>query len=135
MIIFVVALQFSHFKNISTATPLLYFFYFLFAFLSARTTNTSQDQTLTPHGKRMASLPLDPIFSHLLLKSESFGCVAEALTAVSLLSSDNIFLHPHREEEKQAAAQAHKHFASKDGDLPTLLQVYNAWLKVNKCDI
>lgn len=79
----------------------------------------------------MASLPLDPVFSHLLLRSEAAGCVAEALTAVSLLSSDNIFLHPHREAEKAAAAQAHRHFASKDGDLPTLLQVYNAWVKVS----
>jgi len=75
---------------------------------------------------------LDPVFSHLLLNAESFGCVAEALTAVSLLSSDNVFLHPNKEGEKQAAAQAHRHFASKDGDLPTLLQVYNAWIKANK---
>lgn len=87
---------------------------------------------LTAHGQKMASLPLDPVFSHLLLKAESCGCVAEALTAVSLLSSDNIFLHPNKEGEKQAAAQAHRHFASKDGDLPTLLQVYNAWVKANK---
>lgn len=80
----------------------------------------------------MASLPLDPIFSHLLLRSEAAGCVAEALTAVSLLSSENIFLHPSRDAEKQAAAQAHRHFASQHGDLVTQLQVYSAWLKVQK---
>jgi HrpA-like RNA helicase len=51
-----------------------------------------KDQALTPHGKQMASLPLEPTFAHLLLKSQSLGCVAEALTAVSLLSADNIFL-------------------------------------------
>jgi HrpA-like RNA helicase len=78
----------------------------------------------------MASLPLDPVFSHLLLRSEAAGCVAEALTAVSLLSSENVFLHPNKDAEKQAASQAHRHFASKDGDLTTLLQVYSAWLKV-----
>jgi HrpA-like RNA helicase len=92
--------------------------------------DASQDQTLTEHGRRMASLPLDPVFSHLLLRSEAAGCVAEALTAVSLLSSENIFLHPSRDAEKQAAAQAHKHFASQYGDLVTQLQVYGAWLKV-----
>jgi HrpA-like RNA helicase len=78
----------------------------------------------------MAALPLDPLFSHLLLRAQACGCVAEALTAVSLLSSDHVFLHPHRDEERAAAAQAHRHFASKDGDLPTQLSVYNAWIKV-----
>ena len=75
-------------------------------------------------------LPLDPLFSHLLLKSAEFKCVGEALTAVSILSSDNLFLQPHRDEEKRAAAQAHRSFASKDGDLVTLLHIYYAWLKV-----
>lgn len=78
----------------------------------------------------MALLPLDPLFSHLLLKAEEFQCVDEALTAVSILSSDNLFLQPHRDDEKRAACQAHRSFASKDGDLVTLLQIYNKWLKV-----
>ena len=78
----------------------------------------------------MALLPLDPLFSNLLLKAEEFKCVGEALTAVSILSADNLFLQPHRDDEKRAACQAHRSFASKDGDLVTLLQIYNAWLKV-----
>ena len=91
-----------------------------------------QDQTLTEHGQKMASLPLEPTYAHLLLRSAQLGCVSEALTAVSLLSSDNIFLQPHRDDEKRAAAQAHRNFASKDGDLPTLLNIYTSWLKANK---
>lgn len=78
----------------------------------------------------MASLPLDPTFAHLLLRSHDLGCVSEALTAVSLLSSDNIFLQPHRDEEKRVAGQAHRNFASRDGDLPTLVNIYASWLKV-----
>jgi len=78
----------------------------------------------------MALLPLDPLFANLLLMSEDFKCVSEALTAVSILSADNLFLQPHRDDEKRAAAQAHRSFADKDGDLVTLLQIYNAWLKV-----
>eukprot|EP00600_Ochromonadales_sp_CCMP1393_P018471 CAMPEP_0175037396 /NCGR_PEP_ID=MMETSP0005-20121125/24336_1 /TAXON_ID=420556 /ORGANISM="Ochromonas sp., Strain CCMP1393" /LENGTH=531 /DNA_ID=CAMNT_0016298729 /DNA_START=3 /DNA_END=1598 /DNA_ORIENTATION=- len=91
-----------------------------------------QGPQLTPHGQQMASLPLDPVFSHFLLKSQALGCVAEALIAVSLLSSDTLFLQPHREAEKAAAAQAHRYFASKDGDLPTLLKIYHAWCKAKK---
>ena len=51
-----------------------------------------KDQSLTPHGEKMAGLPLDPTFSHLLLKSYELRCVAEVVTAVSLLSSDAVFL-------------------------------------------
>ena len=40
----------------------------------------------------MANLPLDPIFAHLLLKSHELRCVSEVVTAVSLLSADNVFL-------------------------------------------
>lgn len=78
----------------------------------------------------MANLPLDPVYAHLLLRSHELGCVTEALTAVSLLSSDNVFLQPPREEEKRAAGLAHKNFASRDGDLATLVHIYNSWLKV-----
>jgi hypothetical protein len=60
--------------------------------------------------------------------------VAEVLIAVSMLSSDNVFLQPHREEEKRAAAIIHRRLASKDGDLPTLVEVFETWVKVS-CDI
>lgn len=90
-----------------------------------------RQQELTPHGRNMASLPLNPNFAHLLLKSIDLKCVSEALTAVSLLSAENVFLQPHREEEKKAAAQAHRNFATKDGDLPTLINIYQSWLKVS----
>ncbi len=86
---------------------------------------------MTAHGQQMASLPLTPNFAHLLLKSVELHCVSEALTAVSLLSAENVFLQPHREEEKRAAALAHRNFASKDGDMPTLINIYLAWLKVS----
>ena len=59
-------------------------------------------------------------------------CVAEALTAVSVLSSENIFLQPHREQEKIHAAQVHKHFLIRDGDLPTLIHIYELWCKAKK---
>lgn len=56
--------------------------------------------------------------------------MGEALTAVSILSADNLFLQPHRDDEKHAACRLHRSFASKDGDLVTLLLIYNSWLKV-----
>ena len=91
-----------------------------------------KDQTLSPHGHKMAKLPLDPIFANLLLHSIRFGCIAEILTAVSLLSTDNIFIIPHREEEKKFASHSHRRFASKDGDLPTLVSIYDAWISAKQ---
>jgi HrpA-like RNA helicase len=87
---------------------------------------------LTDFGKGMAKLPLDPTYAALLLKSQEFGCVAEVLTTVAMLSSDNIFVYPHREKDKAQASNAHKLFSSPDGDLLTLVTVYRHWMKVNQ---
>ena len=48
---------------------------------------------------------------------------------MSLLSSDNLFIHPSKEEYKEAALRAHRSFFSKDGDISTLLNIYKAWNK------
>eukprot|EP00956_Cyclotella_meneghiniana_P026173 scaffold55934_cov25-Cyclotella_meneghiniana.AAC.1 len=87
---------------------------------------------LTPKGKRMSKLPLDPVFANLLLESEKLECVSEVLTVVGMLSAENIFFRPSRGSEASdgltaKGAAAHKRFASYEGDLPSLLKVYNAW--------
>lgn len=89
---------------------------------------------LTVYGKEMSQLPLDPIYANLLLQSSKFECVAEILTVVAMLSAENIFYHPGRGGDDQGGlaargAAAHRRFASYEGDLPTLLNVYNAWRK------
>lgn len=80
---------------------------------------------LTDHGRRLASLPLDPTFGNLLLQSEKYACTKEILTAVSVLSAENIFYRPSALAQK--AAIAHRRFASYEGDLSTFLRVYDAW--------
>jgi HrpA-like RNA helicase len=86
-----------------------------------------KQQGLTPHGKNMAQLPLFPQLSHLLLKSVEHGCVSEALTAVSLLSSESVFQQPFEEEAKAKAERAKRNFSTKEGDLLTLVNVYEKW--------
>lgn len=87
-----------------------------------------KSMNLTSHGRNMSCLPLDPQYAHLLLKSQDYGCVSEMLTAVSILSSESLYLQPHQEHHKRAAALCHRRFASKDGDLPTLVSIYNSWI-------
>lgn len=84
---------------------------------------------LTTRGRHMASLPLDPVYARLVLLSaeERFECAKEILVIVSMLSTENVFLQPHKDEEKATAAQVHKRYASRDGDLATLLNIYTAW--------
>lgn len=91
---------------------------------------------LTTYGKEMAKLPLDPTFAHLLLQSPKYECTAEMLTAISMLSAENIFYRPGGSGVSEdssglsaKAAAAHKRFASYEGDIPTMLTVYNCWRK------
>lgn len=92
--------------------------------------------SLTDHGKKMAKLPLDPSFAHLLLQSPHYGCVSEMLSVVAMLSTENVFYRPtsgNAETDKggiaSKAAAAHRRFASYEGDIPTLLSIYEAWRK------
>lgn len=90
---------------------------------------------LTAYGKEMSQLPLDPIYAHLLLQSAKFECVSEILTVVAMLSAENIFYRPGGRGGEEIGglaargAAAHRRFASYEGDLPSLLNVYNAWRK------
>ena len=87
---------------------------------------------LTAYGKKMSQLPLDPVYAHLLLQSAKFDCVSEILTVVAMLSTENIFYGRGRDDSGgigARAAAAHRRFASYEGDLPTILNVYNAWRK------
>lgn len=90
---------------------------------------------LTPYGKSMAKLPLDPTFAHFLLQGPKYECTSEVLTAISMLSAENIFFRPGGGDVKDEsgltakAAAAHKRFMSYEGDLPTMLNVYSYWRK------
>ena len=91
-----------------------------------------EHMSLTDHGKLMAKIPVDPIYAHLLLQSTKYGCTSEMLTVVSMLSAENIMYRPGGNSESglsAKAASAHRRFASYEGDLPTLLNVYQAWRK------
>jgi len=96
----------------------------------------TENMELSNHGKKMARLPVDPIYAHLLLQSPKYGCTHEMLTAVAMLSAENVLFRPGGGGGDQGsgslahkAAQAHRRFASWEGDLPTLLNIYESWRK------
>ena len=50
------------------------------------------DKSLTELGRRMADLPVHPIWARLLLMSRQFSCLSETLTLVAVASSDNLWV-------------------------------------------
>lgn len=80
-------------------------------------------------GKRLARLPVDPMFGRCLIVSANLNCSMEMLIVVAMVSCDMIvFLMPR--EKREEAVSAHKQFLSILGDHCTLLNVYAAWKAV-----
>ena len=54
----------------------------------------SDEGELTKVGAMMSEFPLDPILAKVVISSESFKCVNEAITIVAMLNAPNVFLRP-----------------------------------------
>lgn len=80
---------------------------------------------LTKLGTEMSKLPLQPSLSKILLKSVEFGCSAEMLIIVSMLSISQIFQRP-KGREKESDKERSRFFIAGSDHL-TLLNVYLQW--------
>ncbi|CAO3594172.1 unnamed protein product [Absidia cylindrospora] len=89
------------------------------------------DGELTPLGDVMASFPLDPQLSKMLIESPKYRCSNEILSIAALLSVPQIFMRPN--EARKQADEAKAEFAHADGDHLTLLNAYHAY-KQNEDD-
>lgn len=85
---------------------------------------------LTPVGRKMIKFPLDPRFAKILLTAPQFGCLEEALTVVSLLSSESILLSPPSKREQ--AENMRQKFCSAYGDHITLLNIFREFNNVGQ---
>ncbi|KAK9460683.1 helicase [Lipomyces oligophaga] len=80
---------------------------------------------LTGLGVKMASFPMEPSLSKLLIMSVEYECVEEMLTIVSMLSVPNVFYRPKERQEESDAAR--EKFFVPESDHLTLLHVYSLW--------
>lgn len=78
---------------------------------------------LTPLGKRLARLPVDPRLGRMLLASADEGCVSEVLTLVSALSVQDPRERPF--EKRQAADEQHAEFNHENSDFMAWLNLWN----------
>ena len=87
---------------------------------------------LTPHGNAMSLLPTGVEWAHMIVKSATkYGgnkVTSDVLTATAMAGVENVWVKPKDGEEKQKdAAGAHGRFRCHEGDVPTLVNLYNLW--------
>jgi ATP-dependent helicase HrpA len=79
--------------------------------------------SLTPRGRKMASLPIDPRFSRMLLAAAETGCLAELLVISSALSVQDPRERP--VEKQQAADEQHRRFQDERSDFVAWINLWN----------
>ena len=78
---------------------------------------------LTPVGKRLARLPVDPRLGRMVLEAERHGCVREVLVIAAALSIQDPRERP--EEHRQQADELHRRFAVPGSDLLSLVALWD----------
>ncbi|MEO6121322.1 MAG: ATP-dependent RNA helicase HrpA [Acidimicrobiales bacterium] len=78
---------------------------------------------LTPLGRRLARLPLDPRLGRMVLESDAQGCVREVMVIAAGLSIQDPRERP--AESRQAADEMHRRFADPDSDFLAYLKLWD----------
>ena len=87
---------------------------------------------LTPLGRRLARLPVDPRLGRMLLAAADEGCVADVLTIVSALSVQDPRERPF--DKRQAADELHAEFHDETSDFLAWLNLWN-FVTVQKANL
>ena len=82
-------------------------------------------QRLTPLGKRLARLPVDPRLARMLLAAHENRCLSEVLVIVAVLESADPRERPM--DQRQAADEKHALFADKRSDFLAFLNLWTAY--------
>ena len=80
--------------------------------------------SLTPMGRTMARLPMDPKLSRILIQAAETGCLKEAVVITTALTVSDIRQRP--ADKAQAADQKHALFKDPTSDFITLLNIWQA---------
>ncbi len=90
--------------------------------LGAIQTASNGHQQLTPLGRQLAQLPVDPRLARMVLQAQKSGCVRELMIITSALSIQDPRERP--VDKQQASDEKHRRFADKDSDF---LAFVNLW--------
>lgn len=78
---------------------------------------------LTPSGRQLAQLPVDPRLARMVLEAQKYGCVREVMIIVAALSIQDPRERP--VEKQQAADEKHRRFADKESDFNAFVNLWN----------
>ncbi len=78
---------------------------------------------LTPLGRDLARLPVDPRLARMVLAAREHGCVTEVMVITAALSIQDPRERP--QDKQQAAAEMHRRFADKDSDFMAYINLWN----------
>ena len=78
---------------------------------------------LTPLGRTIARLPIDPRLARMLVEADRSGCLADAIITVAALSIQDPRERPLDRQEQ--AAQSHKRFADERSDFVAYLKLWD----------
>ena len=83
----------------------------------------NRENQLTPIGRQLARLPIDPRLGRMLLEGARQGSLQEVLIVTSALS-----VHPReRPPERQQADQAHAQWKDVDSDFAALVNLWRGF--------
>jgi len=80
------------------------------------------EQKLTPLGRKLAQLPVDPRLARMVVEADRNGCVREVMVIAAALSIQDPRERP--SDKQQAADEQHRRFADPDSDF---LAYLNLW--------
>jgi ATP-dependent helicase HrpA len=84
---------------------------------------SGDDLVLTPLGKDLAKIPLDPRLARMVIEANKLGCLHEALVITTGLSIQDPRERP--TEKKQAADECHRRYADKDSDFASWVKLWD----------
>ncbi|QBF84301.1 ATP-dependent RNA helicase HrpA [Shewanella maritima] len=81
------------------------------------------DLVLTPLGRNLSKIPLDPRLARMVIEANELGCLHETLVVTSGLSIQDPRERPI--DKKQAADECHRRFNDKDSDFSSWLLLWD----------
>lgn len=91
--------------------------------LGAITQSENQHYKLTPSGRALAQLPVDPRLAKMVLESPKYACTREVMIITSALSIQDPRERP--VDKQQASDEKHRRFADKESDFLSFVNLWN----------
>lgn len=85
----------------------------------------NRENQLTPLGRQLARLPIDPRLGRMLLEASGLGSLAEVLIVASALSVQDVRERP--ADRQQQADQAHAQWKDPDSDFAALINLWRGF--------